>query len=118
MKTAIEALGALAHDTRLRIFRILVQCCPDGRPAGEIAAALDIPNATLSFHLNHLNQAGLVTCTRHGRTLLYALHSEAIRDLLAYLMEDCCQGKKELCNVPTADAAGCCVVEPKTECCS
>lgn len=109
IKTAINALAAIAHETRLQIFRMLVKTCPDGLPAGEIAASLGIPNATLSFHLNHLTQAELITCTRSGRSLIYALNSPAVRELLAFLTEDCCQGKAELCSVTLASvSSGCC----------
>jgi ArsR family transcriptional regulator len=114
INSAIGALAALAQDTRLRIFRMLVKICPEGLPAGEIAAELGIPNNTLSFHLNHLTQAGLISCTRSGRSLIYALNGDGIRELLAYLMEDCCQGRIDLFAKRDAEAqpTACCSTGP------
>jgi len=87
---AVGALGALAQETRLRIFRALVQRGPDGVPAGRIAALLDLPGPTLSFHLSKLERAGLVRCRRDGRSLIYAADYAAIEGLVAYLTENCC----------------------------
>lgn len=95
---ATVALAALAHGTRLRVFRLLVRAGYDGMPAGEIAAALEIPNPTLSFHLNQLSQAGLIASRRAGRSIIYSVSFEDVRALLAFLMEDCCQGKADLCG--------------------
>ena len=87
---AVGALGALAQETRLRIFRALVQRGPDGLPAGRIATLLDLPGPTLSFHLAKLERAGLVSCRRDGRSLIYATDFIAIEGLVAYLTENCC----------------------------
>jgi DNA-binding transcriptional ArsR family regulator len=87
---AVGALGAMAQETRLRIFRTLVQRGPDGLPAGRIAAALDLPGPTLSFHLAQLKSAGLVSCRRDGRSLIYTADYAAIEGLVAYLTENCC----------------------------
>jgi len=87
---AIGALGALAQETRLRIFRALVQRGRDGLPAGAIAQKLALPGPTLSFHLAQLKQAGLVSCRRDGRSLIYAVDCGAIEGLVAYLTENCC----------------------------
>lgn len=95
---AITALSALAHENRLAAFRLLVRAGPDGVPAGEIAAELDIPNATLSFHLSQLRHAGLVSFRRIGRSLIYAAEYESMNALLAYLTENCCQGSAD-CGV-------------------
>ena len=89
---AIASLGALAQDSRLEIFRLLVQVGPEGMPAGRIGERLGLPSATLSFHLNQLRQAGLVTFRREGRLLIYAAEYEAMNSLLAYLTENCCRG--------------------------
>jgi len=88
--SAVERLSALAHDSRLAVFRRLVQRGPEGLPAGEIAAALEIPAPTLSFHLAHLSRAGLVTSRREGRSIIYSVAYPAIRELVAYLYENCC----------------------------
>jgi DNA-binding transcriptional ArsR family regulator len=93
----IAALAALAQDTRLDVFRLLVQAGRDGLPAGRIGERLNLPSATLSFHLNQLRHAGLVAFRREGRSLIYAAEYPAMNALLAYLTENCCQG----------DTAGC-----------
>jgi len=96
-KSAIEALSALAQETRLAIFRLLVRQGPDGLPAGTIGERLDIPAPTLSFHLAQLSRAGLVASRREGRSILYAADYRGMNALLTYLTEDCCQGRPELC---------------------
>lgn len=92
MIVALEALGALAQESRLSVFRLLVQCGPEGLAAGQIAEKLDIPPATLSFHLGQLAQAGLVTSTRNGRSIVYAADYKGMERLMGYLYENCCQG--------------------------
>lgn len=87
---AIAALGALAQETRLRIFRALVQRGPEGLPAGRISALLDLPGPTLSFHLAQLSRAGLIGRRREGRSLIYSADFGAIEGLVAYLTENCC----------------------------
>lgn len=101
-QAAVAALSALAHDNRLAVFRLLVRAGPDGVPAGEIAAGLDIPNATLSFHLNQLRHAGLVSFRRNGRSLIYAAEYGSMNALLDYLTENCCQGQTD-CGVTGCD---------------
>ena len=98
VKTAVTALTALAQESRLRIFRLLVQAGPEGIAAGDIAEELDIPAATLTFHLKELSHAGLIDSERDGRSIRYALRVEGIRDLLNYLLHDCCKGRPELCG--------------------
>jgi ArsR family transcriptional regulator len=88
----IAALAALAGESRLDVFRLLVQCGPDGMPAGEIGARLKIPSPTLSFHLNHLKHAGLVTSRRDSRSIIYSADYKAMNELISYLMENCCRG--------------------------
>ena len=92
MKTesALARLSALAHDTRLAIFRLLVRRGSDGLAAGEIAERLEVPKPTLSFHLAHLEGAGLVASTRSGRSIVYAADYAAIGDLVGFLYESCC----------------------------
>lgn len=89
---AVTALAALAQEHRLALFRLLVQAGPDGLPAGAIAERLGVPASSLSFHLAHLNRAGLVSQTRQGRSLIYAADYAAMNGLLGYLMENCCGG--------------------------
>jgi len=97
MSTAVAALGALAQESRLEIFRLLVQKGPQGLPAGEIGDRLGLPSPTLSFHLNQLRFAGLVTSRRVSRSIIYSANFKAMNGLLAYLTENCCGGAPELC---------------------
>jgi len=101
---ALAALSGLAHETRLDIFRVLVEAGPDGVPAGQIGERLGLPAATLSFHLNHLKHAGLIARRRNGRSLIYSADFGAMNALVAYLTENCCQGDPEACGLPAADA--------------
>jgi DNA-binding transcriptional ArsR family regulator len=91
-EAAVDALNALANDHRLAVFRLLVQAGPEGRPAGAIADALDLPASSLSFHLAHLNRAGLITQSRDGRSLIYAADFAAMSGLVGFLTENCCGG--------------------------
>ncbi len=95
---AIAALAALSQESRLDAFRLLVQAGPAGLPAGQIAERLSLPAATLSFHLNQLRHAGLVTFRRDGRSLIYAAEYPAMNGLVAYLTENCCQGDIAACT--------------------
>jgi DNA-binding transcriptional ArsR family regulator len=90
-KEAVAALGALAQESRLEIFRLLVRQGPDGMPAGHVAEALGIPPATLSFHFAQLGHAGLVRSRREGRRILYSADYDGMQALLAFLTEKCCQ---------------------------
>lgn len=96
--TAVSALSALAQDTRLAVFRLLVRAGPDGLSAGEIASEVDAVPSTLSHHLSLLERAGLATSRRDGRMLFYAADYGGTRALLAFLTEDCCGGRPELCG--------------------
>lgn len=91
-KKAVAALGALAHDTRLEIFRLLVQRGPDGLSAGSIAERLGIPPSSLTFHLQQLTHAGLITQRRLSRQLIYATDFAAMNEVMFYLTENCCSG--------------------------
>jgi len=97
IKHAIDALSALAQDTRLQIFRLLVRAGTCGASAGVIGEALNVPAPTLSFHLKLLCTAGLIDSKREGRSIIYKVNFEGMRGLLDFLMEDCCQGNPQLC---------------------
>jgi ArsR family transcriptional regulator, arsenate/arsenite/antimonite-responsive transcriptional repressor len=101
---AIKRLSALAQDSRLAVFRLLVKAGPEGVAAGEIARRLDITPNTLSAQLNVLSNAGLVTSRRDGRSIIYTADFDSMSQLLVYLTEDCCQGRAEVC-APLADVA-------------
>jgi DNA-binding transcriptional ArsR family regulator len=111
IKAAVAALSALAHEGRLAIFRMLVQAGPAGLAAGEIARRLAVPPNTLSANLAVLSHAGLVESKRAGRSVIYSAAYERMSGLLVYLMEDCCQGRAEVC-APLAQAAS------RAACCS
>jgi ArsR family transcriptional regulator, arsenate/arsenite/antimonite-responsive transcriptional repressor len=96
---ALAALAALSQETRLAIFRRLMKAGPGGETAGAVATRLAIPAPTLSFHLKELERAGLVAQRRDGRHLIYAARTETMRDLLGYLMKDCCGGHPEICDL-------------------
>jgi DNA-binding transcriptional ArsR family regulator len=100
---ALAALAALAQETRLDIYRLLVQTGPDGMPAGHIGDELGLPSATLAFHLKELKHAGLVTFTRNGRSLIYAAKYPTMNALLSYLSENCCGRGTDQC-LPTLPA--------------
>jgi ArsR family transcriptional regulator len=107
---AIRRLSALAQSSRLAVFRLLVRAGPEGMAAGDIARSLEVPANTLSAQLNLLADAELVTSRRVGRSIIYAAGYDGMSELLVYLMEDCCQGRPELCR-PAAEAAA------KAACC-
>jgi ArsR family transcriptional regulator, arsenate/arsenite/antimonite-responsive transcriptional repressor len=94
---AVVALSALAQDTRLEIFRLLVRTGPEGVSAGAIADRCSLPAPTLSFHLAQLKHAGLITCRRDGRSLIYSANYRAMTALMEYLTENCCGGRPEIC---------------------
>ncbi len=95
---AVDALGALAHETRLSVFRALVVAGPDGMIAGAIAGQQGVPPSTMSHHLATLERAGLVQSTRTSRLIHYRADYAAMRRLLTFLMQDCCQGAPEMCG--------------------
>jgi ArsR family transcriptional regulator, arsenate/arsenite/antimonite-responsive transcriptional repressor len=107
---AVGALGALAQEHRLALFRLLVQAGAAGMPAGGIADALQLPNSSLSFHLAHLTRAGLIRQRRQGRSLIYTADYDAMNALIGYLMENCCAGAA---CVPAASRGDAAASDPK-----
>jgi DNA-binding transcriptional ArsR family regulator len=114
LNDATRALSGLSQQTRLETFRLLVRCGDDGLPAGEIGRALDVPHNTLSAHLAILSNAGLIRSRREGRSVIYSVDFTGVRNLMSFLMEDCCQGRPEICG-PALDSvvAGCCGENPQ-----
>jgi len=103
LSAATETFTALAHETRLEAFRLLVKAGSGGLAAGHIATELDVAPPTLSFHLAQLVRAGLVESRREGRSVIYGLVPAAVRELLGFLTEDCCGGRPELCAPANLD---------------
>jgi ArsR family transcriptional regulator, arsenate/arsenite/antimonite-responsive transcriptional repressor len=97
-KQALSAFGALSQATRLEVFRQLVRLAPDAIPAGQLAHDLDVPQSTLSSHLAILQRAGLVRSEREGRIIRYSANLDGARDLVAFLVKDCCRGQPERCD--------------------
>ncbi len=95
---ALAALAGLAQDNRLDAFRLLVEAGRDGLPAGAIADALKIAPNALTFHLDRLREADLVSVRRDGRSMIYNARYDTMTDLLGYLTENCCQGSAEACR--------------------
>jgi DNA-binding transcriptional ArsR family regulator len=102
---AVLALGALAQEARLAIFRLLVETGPEGVPAGEIGRTLKIPPATLTFHLQQLNHAGLITARRSGRHLIQSAAYDRMDGLIAFLTDNCCGGNPTAC-MPKGSTSG------------
>jgi ArsR family transcriptional regulator, arsenate/arsenite/antimonite-responsive transcriptional repressor len=107
IKKALVAFNALSQDTRLRVFRLLVEYGEPGAPAGALSEALHIPHNTLSFHLSHMSHAGLVVSRREGRSVIYCANFEFFSGLIRYMVEDCCRiefasirdDKKRKCSI-------------------
>ncbi|HLY05051.1 MAG TPA: helix-turn-helix domain-containing protein [Rhizomicrobium sp.] len=103
----MKRLSALAQDSRLALFRLLVKAGPEGMAAGAVARRLDTPANTTSAQLLVLSNAGLIRARRDGRSIIYSVDFEAMSRLLVFLTEDCCGGRSEIC-VPLFEAAGRC----------
>ena len=103
VELALEALSALSHETRLWAFRLLVQAGPDGLAAGEIAEALGSRQNTMSSHLKILATAELIESQRDGRSIVFKANYDTIRELVLFLMEDCCAGHNAVCR-PVAES--------------
>jgi ArsR family transcriptional regulator, arsenate/arsenite/antimonite-responsive transcriptional repressor len=109
IRQAVRALNALAQESRLKVFRLLVTCGPKGLPAGQIATKLRVPANTMSSHLGILFDAGLVHSRKEGRSIIYAVNVKGTRALLSFLVEDCCRGSSEVCRpIIEATLIDCC----------
>lgn len=115
-EAAINALAALAQATRLEAFRLLVRHEPAGLPAGELARLMGVPHNTMSNHLAVLTRVGLITVERHSRSMIYRAKLQSVRDLVIFLLEDCCSGQAALCAPLLADIAKFCAAP--TGCCT
>jgi ArsR family transcriptional regulator len=105
-RQAISGFAALAQETRLRAVRLLVRAGREGVPAGEVAEEMGVSPSNISFHLKELERAGLIVARREARQIFYAADYDGLSGLIRFLMEDCCQGRAEVC-APVL-AAPCC----------
>lgn len=103
---ALSAFAALSQEHRLRIVRLLVEAGPEGMAAGVLGERLGAGSSKMSFHLSHLEQAGLVRSRRDGRQIIYAVEAATLSGLIAFLMKDCCGGRPEICAPFVSDADG------------
>lgn len=108
-KSAIDCFAALAQETRLAAFRLLVRHEPSGLPAGDIARRLDVPHNTMSAHLAVLTRAGLAKATRQSRSIIYRADLAHVQDTVRFLVRDCCAGHPEVC-APLQDLSPACAV--------
>ena len=115
MKTAVTALAALAQETRLSIFRLLIAAGPDGQSAGRIGDKLEVPAATLSFHLKELSRAGLVSARQEKQFIYYAVDFQHMAELMTFLTENCCQGMPEDCLSGVENALSRCCASSSTK---
>ena len=109
IKTAMGIFDALSQETRLLAFRLLVEAGPDGMAAGALNEKLGTPHNTLSFHLSHLSNAGIISSRKAGRSVIYSASYDSIRDLIAFMVEDCCSA--EFANIREDKKTGCSVIE-------
>ncbi|MCB1306264.1 MAG: helix-turn-helix transcriptional regulator [Leptospiraceae bacterium] len=112
LQQALVCFDALSQETRLQALRRLVQAGPSGMPAGELSASLDVPHNTLSFHLNHMSNAGLVQSNRQGRSIIYSINFDTLNGLMRFMMEDCCG----LPSASVANSGGDCIPN-SSSCC-
>lgn len=114
IQDALIAFDALSQETRLRVFRLLVEHGEMGMAAGNISETLDIPHNTLSFHLNHMSNANLILSRREGRSIIYSANFEVMTGLIRFMVEDCCS--IEFANIKNGRKRGSSVIE-LTNCC-
>lgn len=115
IQNTIILFDALSQETRLRAFRLLVQAGPDGLPAGVLSEKLNTPHNTMSFHLNHLSNAKLISSRKEGRSVIYSANYDAIRDLIGFMVKDCCS--LEFASIREDKRKGCSIIELAGYCC-
>ena len=111
-RQALDAFGALSQETRLRVVRLLVQAGPEGMAAGAIGEAMGAGSSTISFHLAHLERAGLVQSRREARSIIYSASYTGLSSLIRFLMTDCCAGRPEVCGPIIDDMSCLCAADP------
>ncbi|WP_043364520.1 helix-turn-helix transcriptional regulator [Belnapia sp. F-4-1] len=112
-RDALACLGALSQGTRLETFRLLVRHEPEGLPAGEVARRLDVPQNTMSTHLAVLTRAGLLQSERHSRSIVYRADLNRLREMMLFLVKECCEGHADLCEPLIAELLPCCPPSPQ-----
>jgi len=115
MKDALIAFDALSQETRLRVFRLLVEYGREGTPAGTISESLNVPHNTLSFHLRYLQHAKLVSSRRDGRSIIYSAHFDFFNNLIQFMVKDCCSA--EFASIRNDKKRGCSIIE-LSDCCT
>jgi ArsR family transcriptional regulator, arsenate/arsenite/antimonite-responsive transcriptional repressor len=116
IRDAVMTLAALAQETRLAIFRMLIEAGRDGESVGRIGETLEIPGATLSFHLKELARSGLVNARQERQFIYYSVDFERVADLMAFLTQNCCQGMPRKClTIVESALGGCCAPSNKTK---
>jgi DNA-binding transcriptional ArsR family regulator len=113
---ALDAFGALSQETRLQMVRVLVQAGPGGMSAGAVGEAVGVSSSGGSFHLAHLERAGLITSRRESRSIIYTANFEGLGALVEFLMRDCCSGHPEICAPAAAVAAQCTPAQKENAC--
>lgn len=114
IKHALAAFDSLSQETRLRVFRLLVEHGPSGAPAGLLSESLHVPHNTLSFHLSHMSHAGLLVSRREGKSIIYSANFEVFSDLIRYMVEDCC--RVEFARIRNDKKRNCSIIE-LSHCC-
>lgn len=114
IQEALIVFDALSQETRLRAFRLLVEAGPEGLAAGALSETLGTPHNTLSFHLNHLSNAGIVSSRKAGRSVIYCANFDGMRDLIGFMVKDCCSA--EFANIREDKNKGCSIIE-LAQCC-
>jgi len=114
IKDAISLFDALSQETRLKAFRLLVQAGQQGLPAGELSEELGTPHNTLSFHLNHLSNAGVISSRREGRSIIYSANYDVMHSLISFMVKDCCSG--EFASIHEDKRSGASIIE-LADCC-
>ena len=115
LKHAIPIFDALSQETRLRAFRLLVKAGQQGLPAGALSEKLGTPQNTLSFHLSHLSNAGIIQSRREGRSIIYSASYDEIHRLISFMVKDCCS--EEFASIHEDKGAGCSIIE-LSDCCA
>jgi DNA-binding transcriptional ArsR family regulator len=109
IQQAIIVFDALSQETRLGAFRLLVEAGPEGLAAGALSEAIGTPHNTLSFHLNHLSNAGIISSKKQGRSVIYSANFEAMRELIGFMVKDCCSA--EFASIREDKKSGCSIIE-------